>query len=487
MSAHTLVNAPRGHAWNERMLGDGFALRNLCARDRAWTVSAKPEFGKEINLSGPGAVSTASLDPQIVRANEISTAAGDRQTRATEIAAAIGHMSGAHGPVRAPAARDEDTGDLAELRALQTELAAVQSARREHEELGRHACEMAAWEKIAPDSSSSEAAAAAVRAATAARRKLTAPPLVLDTAPSSIGGEPRVQYTPAADGAGWWDDRSTVDIGSRLGRRERYREVEQLRGGAGRVRERTMTPRDELSAVPDRCDPRNWSVTELEQHVRGALGTRCPAAKNRSALAHAQIVSLLRRGAHTASAGPHVERTPLGLDEFGAMLREQFSLQGVSDAQVRELFARFSSDANEVDLQDFVRRLFPAESTSVGIGAEGPCMLEDGQMLPTYGRKGPGARCDVIDARTSFVAQPPPAASPVPKHVRLGDFMFADNTRSVTRGPSHETPAPRKHAWTAPSNGFQPASSDIGRYAWNPEMPRPVPGRADGNGSSWMC
>ena len=42
---------------------------------------------------------------------------------------------------------------------------------------------------------------------------------------------------------------------------------------------------------------------------------------------------------------------------------------------------------------------------TVRIGAEGPCMLEDGQMLPTYGRKGPGARCDVIDARTSFVAQ----------------------------------------------------------------------------------
>ena len=40
------------------------------------------------------------------------------------------------------------------------------------------------------------------------------------------------------------------------------------------------------------------------------------------------------------------------------MLREQFSLQGVSDAQVHELFARFSSDhasdANEVDLDDFV-------------------------------------------------------------------------------------------------------------------------------------
>ena len=115
-------------------------------------------------------------------------------------------------------------------------------------------------------------------------------------------------------------------------------------------------------------------------------------------------------------------------------------------------------------------------------------MLEDGQMLPTHGRKGPGARCDVIDARTSFVAQQPSPAesSPVPKHVRLADFMFADNTRCVTRGP-HEPPPPRKHAWTAPSNGFQPASADIGRYAWNPEMPRPVPGRAGGHGSSWMC
>ena len=230
--------------------------------------------------------------------------------------------------------------------------------------------------------------------------------------------------------------------------------------GPSRSSSNTCAVRSERAVRPPRTAARRARADRVVAGAARAHGVCRPARR-----AHAARAGRVRRDAEGAVLAAGRERRP-----------------------TRELFVRFSSDANEVDLQDFVRRLFSRREHERWDRRRGALHARGRADAADLRPQRPGARCDVIDARTSFVAQPRPRRSPVPKHVRLGDFMFADNTRSVTRGPSHETPAPRKHAWTAPSNGFQPASSDMRRARVEPRDAYARAGRADGRSScSWSC